>query len=146
MTMKDNTIQALESENNFFVHLNRLLIVSILAYTLLLDDYQTSDKYFGLLTVIWLWESELRTIEIRIAGRHPIKQFFVAFITASVIVSIYIVFVKISPWLFSYEVWFLLAFVLAVVVPIFFKTIHWLVINSPVYNIGKECRNEGALK
>lgn len=146
MTMKDNTIQALESENNFFAHLNRLLIVSILAYTLLLDDYQTSDKYFGLLTVIWLWENELRAIEIRIAGRHPIKQLFVAFITASVIVSIYIVFVKISPWFFSYEIWFLLAFVLAVVVPIFFKTIHWLVINSPVHNIGKECRNEGALK
>ena len=148
MTTQDNT--TLDNKNTLLIihHLNRFLIVGLSAIALAFDGCQIPDLFYGVSIIIWLWLPEIEIIETKVT-KNTIKQFSIVFLAASMIIAIYMVigsFVKMSQWLPNYEIWLLLSILLMGVISIFYKTIIWLAINNPVRNIGKEYRNEGALK
>ncbi len=149
MTTQDINIE-IENKNNslVFYHLNRLLIVGLSAIALSLNGYQTPDTYYGASIVIWLWLPEIEVIERKIA-RTPIKQFSIVFLSCFMVIAIYMglgAFVEFIQWLTGYKIWLLLSILIMGVFSLVYKTIVLLAINNPVHNIGKEYRNEGALK
>jgi xanthosine utilization system XapX-like protein len=139
MTTQNNSIIARTRNESFIYHGNRLLIVALSVAGLLVENRQISNLLFSISIVLWLWISELEIIENKIFSKASFLMFTVAILVIIAYLSLGVIFSAIDVLLPAKPLAIIFSIIASIAVAsLLYRAIHWLMINNPVKNIGKE--------